>query len=106
MAQRQRTKKTPVATPRDSARVAPSKESESNERDGSFAWRPAPGQPHYVSDATWIDLDEHVGVLKLHERFAHLMLSLYVLVPSAGVTTSWWTTADGSWVGAVLVGLA
>ena len=88
MSQRHCTKRAPTTEPRPSARAVPWTEGE-----GSYA--------------TWTDLDEHGGVLQIHERLANLMLSLYVLVPSAGMTTSsWWATADGSWLGAALVGLA
>ena len=108
MSQRQCTKRTPKATPRLSGRVSPWTEGEGSEQGGSVAWHPVTSaQPNYVSDATWTDLDEHGGVLQIHERLANLMLSLYVLVPTAGATTSsWWATADGSWLGAALVGLA
>jgi hypothetical protein len=52
---------------------------------------------------TWFDLDDHAGVLDL-ER---LKLSLFVVFPSTGTTTSsWWTTEDGTLLMPARVGLA
>jgi hypothetical protein len=53
--------------------------------------------------ATWFDLDDHGGVLDL-ER---LKLSLFVVVPTSGATTSsWWTTEDGTLLMTARVGQA
>jgi hypothetical protein len=52
---------------------------------------------------TWFDLDDHGGVLDLEG----LKLSLFVVVPFTGATTSsWWTTEDGTWLMPARVGLA
>jgi hypothetical protein len=65
------------------------------------------GRPDYRFDATWSVLDEHCGVLELHEHFANLRLSLFLAVPFEGdETCGWWTTQDGVWLGEAHVGLA
>lgn len=50
---------------------------------------------------TWFDLDDQGGVLDLERP----RLSLFVVVPSAGKTTCWWTTEDGTWLMKARVGL-
>jgi hypothetical protein len=51
---------------------------------------------------TWFDLDDHGGVLDLEG----LKLSLFLVVPGSGTTTSWWTTEDGTWLMSARVGQA
>jgi hypothetical protein len=82
-----------------------------NSRSEHVAWIASSpnglGKPGYRFDATWSVLDEHCGVLELHEHFANLRLSLFLAVPfEGGETCWWWTTQDGVWLGEARVGLA
>ena len=64
------------------------------------------GRPDHLFDATWSDLDEHCGVLELHEHCVDLRLSLFLAVSFNGTTCGWWTNQDGVWLGEARVGLA
>ena len=59
--------------------------------------------PHRENfESKWFDLDDQGGVLDLERP----KLSLFLVVPSAGKTTCWWTTEDGTWLMTARVGLA
>ena len=91
----------------DTARSLPPipRESESRTSWTDAGWTDTDGESGLTT--TWNDLDENGGVLEIHERGAHLTLSLFLVVPFAGArASSWWTTDDGAWLGTAHVGLA